>query len=430
MVNNNRIFTNDNCVGCNKCIAKCPCDEANVARIEGDKHKVYVDDSKCIACSECLRVCTHNARDYTDDTERFLTDLESGNSINIIAAPSLRSNVPDWQRLIGYLKSSGVPEAYDTSYGADICTWAYLRYISANNAVGLISQPCPAIVNYIERYVPEHLNRLAPIHSPAMCTAVYMSKYMNIPGPYAFLSPCVAKCDEFNDPNTGGLIGYNVTFKKLLEQLLVKGVDYRGFEPAGYDNDAHGLGSVYSSPGGLKTNVERHVQDEWIFQIEGQPYVSQFLNDYAKEKGDVPFLVDILNCMHGCNVGTGAYREFDEVYDVGRVMHKVQKESMENKQGDNQHPGPCFDRFDKELDLSDFKRRYTPKKITPMFVDRAELDAAFAAMHKPTHDLRVHDCRRCGFTTCQEMAVAIAKGLNHKENCIDYYRGELKQVKP
>ena len=29
-----RIFTNDNCVGCNLCISKCPCDEANVARME------------------------------------------------------------------------------------------------------------------------------------------------------------------------------------------------------------------------------------------------------------------------------------------------------------------------------------------------------------------------------------------------------------
>jgi len=262
-----------------------------------------VDESKCIVCGQCLRVCTHNARDYTDDTERFLADLEAGKKISLIAAPALRCNVPEWQRLLGYLKSAGVKEIYDTSYGADICTWAYLRYITANKVTGLISQPGPAIVSYIEHYVPELLNRLAPIHSPAMCTAVYMNKYKNIPGPYAFLSPCIAKSYEFSDPNTGGLIEYNVTYKKLLECLENKSVDFRKSAPAEYDNEAHGLGSIYSSPGGLKVNVEQHVQDQWIFQIEGQPHSSHFLHEYVKERGDAPFLVDILSCESGCNAG-------------------------------------------------------------------------------------------------------------------------------
>jgi hypothetical protein len=284
-----------------------------------------------------------------------------------------------------------------------------------------------------------------------------MSKYMDIPGPYAFLSPCVAKSDEFGDPNTGGLVGYNVTFKKLLESLHEKGVDFYENDHAGYDNEAHGFGSIYSSPGGLKTNVEKHVKDQWIFQIEGQPHVSQFLHDYAKERGNVPFLVDILNCSRGCNTGTGACRGKDEGYTVDRIMHNVHKdvlgsfyaqsdgtdnlnarndgmddfnvlnEAAEGKQGETPRPGPDFSRFDQELKLVDFQRRYTPKKITPIFVDRFELEKAFEAMHKPSHEFRTHDCRRCGFATCREMAVAIAKGLNHVENCIDYYRGALKK---
>ena len=425
-MNNNKIFTNDKCVGCNLCIAKCPCDEANVALIENGQYKVYVDNTKCIACSECIRVCPQNARDYTDDTERFLADLEAGKKIPLIAAPALRSNVLDWQRLLGYLKIIGVSEVYDTSFGADICTWAYLSYINTHNATGLISQPCPAIVNYIEYYVPENLRRLAPIQSPAMCTAIYMKKYENIPGTYAFLSPCVAKSDEFKDPNTGGLMEYNVTLKKLLEHLSEKGIDYTKNDPAGYDNEAHGMGSIYSSPGGLKANVEQYVQDQWIYQIEGQPHVSQFLHEYANERGNAPFLVDILSCMHGCNIGTGACRGIGEEYAVGREMHNVKNDTMENAQREDLPPGPDFEEFDKKLKLADFMRRYTPRKITPIIVDRTEMDKAFASMHKTSYEMRTHDCRRCGYQTCQEMAVAIAKGLNHPENCIDYYRGELK----
>ena len=428
-MNNNNIFTNEKCVGCNLCILKCPCEEANVAYKKDDKYKVYVDDSKCIACGECIRVCKHGARDYTDDTERFFDDLKAGKTISLIVAPALRSNVQSWPQLLGYLKSHGVHAIYDTSFGADICTWAYLRYIETHNVSSMISQPCPAIVNYIEYYVPEHLSRLAPIHSPAMCTAIYMKKYKNIDGQYAFLSPCVAKSDEFNCPNTDGLIGYNVTFKKLMEYLDENGIDFRKSSAAEYDNEAHGFGSIYSSPGGFRANVEQHLQGKWIYQVEGQPHAAHFLQEYAREKCDVPFLVDILNCQHGCNAGPGACRDEHERYAVDKAMHKVISDTHENKLCDHLPPGPSFEQFDKDLDLDDFKRLYSPRKITPMFVDRAELEQAFLAMYKPTSDLRTHDCRRCGFTTCQEMATAIAKGINHEENCIDYYRGILKEQK-
>jgi len=429
LMNDNNVFTNEKCVGCNLCILKCPCEEANVAYKKDDQYKVYVDDSKCIACGECIRVCKHEARDYTDDTERFFNDLKSDKQISLIVAPALRSNIPEWPKLLGYIKSLGVNAIFDTSYGADICTWAYLRYIETHDVRNMISQPCPAIVNYIEYYIPEHLNRLAPIHSPAMCTAIYMKKYKNIDGPYAFLSPCIAKSDEFNCPNTEGLVGYNVTFKKLAEYLNENGIDFKKNCPTEYDNDAHGFGSIFSSPGGFRANVEQYIQGEWIYQVEGQPHAAQFLHEYATERGDAPFLVDILNCQHGCNAGPGACRDEHERYTVDKAMHKVAKDTMKNKADDDLPPGPKFEQFDKDLDLSDFQRLYSPKKITPMFVERAELEQAFLAMHKPTSDLRTHDCRRCGFYTCQEMATAIAKGINHEENCIDYYRGVLKKQK-
>jgi len=414
-----KIITGDNCVGCNLCIAACPCDEANVAILEDGENRVYVDGSKCIACGACLQSCTHNSRDYIDDTERFFADLKAGKKISLIAAPALRCNVPEWSSLLGYLKSAGVATVFDASYGADICTWSYLRYITENNEseTGLISQPCPAIVNYIEKYVPELLSRLAPIHSPAMCTAVYMKKYKGMTESIAFLSPCVAKSYEISDPNTEGLIEYNVTFKKLLEYLQENGVDYRKSSATEYDNEEHGLGCVYSSPGGLKVNVERHMPGRWIYQVEGQPHVCEFLHEYVNERADAPFLVDILSCEKGCNIGSGTCRaEGDEAYAASKAMFRVPVAD-----------GPDFSDFDEKLDLSDFVRGYTPKKIIPVFVDRHELETAFIAMQKPTSELRLKDCRACGYTTCQKMAVAVAKGVNHVDNCVDYSRAVLKQ---
>ena len=41
------------------------------------------------------------------------------------------------------------------SFGADITTWGYLNYIDKHDFAGGISQPCPAVVTYIEKYLPE-----------------------------------------------------------------------------------------------------------------------------------------------------------------------------------------------------------------------------------------------------------------------------------
>jgi len=420
-----KVFTNEKCVGCNLCLSKCPCSEANVAVNEGEKMQIVIDGDKCIICGECMRSCEHDARDYFDDTEQFLSDLRSGRKIPVIAAPALRSNIREWPKLLGYLKSIGVNVAYDVSYGADICTWAHLRYVKKNNAAGIVTQPCPAIVNYIEHYTPELLSCLSPIHSPAMCTAIYMKKYKNIDGPYAFLSPCVAKYDEFSDPNTGGLVGYNVTDKKLVEHLDANGVPWRSSTAADYDNEAHGLGSIYSSPGGLKANVEQYVSGKWIFQIEGQPHASHFLDTYAERTGTKPFIVDILNCPRGCNAGTGSICTDDDEYEISEAMYNVVENTKKNRSKKNLPPGPKFTRFDKELKLNDFIRKYTAKPVKTIDVSRNQIEKAYLDLHKTTPQSRVYDCRGCGYSGCEKMATAIAKGINTVENCVDYHRSIL-----
>jgi iron only hydrogenase large subunit-like protein len=395
--------------------------------MEGERHVIYIEDDKCISCGECIRSCTHNAREFADDTERFLSDLRSGKKIPLIAAPALRSNVREWPQLLGYLKSIGAGAAYDTSFGADICTWAHVRALSKQKIPGVLTQPCPAIVNYIEHYTPELLPRLSPIHSPAMCTAIYMQKVKSVPGPYAFLSPCIAKADEFKDPNCHGLVGYNITYKKLVDALDAKGVPWRRGASAGYDNEAHGLGSIYSSPGGLKANIEQYIQGEWIFQIEGQPHTCHFLDTYMDKRGNLPFIVDILNCSRGCNAGTGAICTEEDEYIISEAMHKVIKDTLKNKSKKRLPPGQSFARFDKELRLEDYIRRYTPKKITPISITASDIEKAYMDMHKTTRESRVYDCRSCGFATCEKMAVALAKGLNVADNCVDYRRSILKE---
>ncbi len=313
------VFTNDNCIGCNKCTRVCSCEGACISKEVDGKIRIEVDPDRCVVCGACLDVCEHNAREYQDDTERFFEDLKRGESISLLIAPAFKANYPDeYEAVLGGLKALGVNHLISVSFGADITTWGYLNYISKHNFLGGISQPCPAVVRYIEHYTPELLPKLFPVHSPMMCSAIYARKEMKITDKLAFISPCIAKKMEIDDENTHGYISYNVTFDHLMKYVRehnVKGA-------LSSDEIEYGLGSIYPMPGGLKENVYWFLgEDVYIRQIEGERHMYHYLENNKKliAEGKTPYaFIDALNCSMGCLYGTGC-----EADKYNPMMHSV-----------------------------------------------------------------------------------------------------------
>ena len=126
------IFTNENCVGCNKCINVCSAMGACVSTVadENGRSRINVDPSRCVGCGACFDACEHGAREYSDDTAAFLADLAKGEQISLLIAPAFRANYPDeYERVLGGLKKLGVKRFINVAFGADISTWGYIRYI-------------------------------------------------------------------------------------------------------------------------------------------------------------------------------------------------------------------------------------------------------------------------------------------------------------
>lgn len=55
------IYTNENCIGCNKCIKTCPVLGANISSMEHGAARIEVDGNRCIACGSYLDTCVHDA---------------------------------------------------------------------------------------------------------------------------------------------------------------------------------------------------------------------------------------------------------------------------------------------------------------------------------------------------------------------------------
>lgn len=433
------VFTNEKCIGCNKCIRSCSCEGANISVTKEGKTWIEVDDTKCIACGACLDVCEHNAREYSDDTERFFQDLKRGEQISVLIAPAFKANYPDsYQQILGGLKKAGVNHLINVSFGADITTWGYLNYIKKYNFMGGISQPCPAVVGYIERYIPELIPKLFPVQSPLMCAAIYAKKYLKISDRLAFISPCIAKKLEIEDKNNFGYVTYNVTFDHLVNYIKANHIS----GPACDDETEYGLGSVYPMPGGLKENVSWFLGDEvFVRQMEGEKRMYQYLEKNKKKiaSGNTSYLfLDALNCEAGCIYGTGIETEksqddnnFDSLY---KIRTKSRKNGRKGAWAKGLSPKQRFEKLNRQfekLSLNDFIRSYTDRSAECRCAvpNREDMEQAYLSMEKYTEEERTINCSCCGYETCAEMAAAICNGFSNSDNCIYFLKKEVEKEK-
>ena len=440
-VTKNLIYTNENCVGCNKCINVCSTMGACVSTEpdESGHSRINVDPERCVACGACFDACEHNAREYSDDTDRFLADLAAGESISLLIAPAFGANYPEeYERVLGGLKALGVKRFINVAFGADIATWGYIRYMQENGFSGGISQPCPVVVNYIEKYIPGLLPNLFPIQSPLMCAAIYARKEMGITDKFAFLSPCIAKKMEITDPENAELVNYNVTFdhfmKKVREQNLYG-------DPI-TDEVEYGLGSIYPMPGGLKEHARWFLgEDVFIRQIEGERHMYEYLKNHAQAitDHDIPFLfIDALNCENGCLCGTATEPELSctdkALFNLLKIQQSLKKEDDYSALSKTLTPDQRLEALNKQfenLKLTDYMRHYRNLSSTceihiPNIND---LEHIFRSMGKETNESRRVNCSSCGYKTCKDMAIAIFNGFNHKENCVHYLKSTVESEK-
>ncbi len=438
MVKESIVYTNDHCIGCNKCISVCSAIGACISTVENGKPRIIVDGKRCVGCGSCIDVCEHDARGYRDDTERFFEDLKKGNRISLLLAPAFKANYPyRYGSILGGLKNLGVNRIISVSFGADITTWGYINYINKHDFTGGISQPCPAVVSYIERYLPELLPKLFPVQSPLMCAAIYARKELGITDRLAFISPCIEKKVEIEDPHNAGLVQYNVTFDHLIKYVN----EHKISGPFSQSEIEYGMGAFYPTPGGLAETVRWFLGDSiYIRQMEGEKRMYKWMHDNEDriKFGETPYLfIDALNCENGCICGTAVEPEKAKTEDALYALLKIREETKKKEGGSPwsrfASPAERLKAYNKQFEnlrLEDYLRQYTDRSAECAYriPNHEELEKIFTDMNKLSPEDRKINCTCCGYQSCSEMAMAIHNGFNRKENCIHYEKDMVQKL--
>ena len=406
----------DKCIGCNACIRSCPIPNANLYNGE----TVHINNNECIQCGECIKACPHDARYYDDDIETVL-GLIKNQKVSFIVAPAIKASMDgSWRHVLQWFKDQGVHEIYDGAFGADICTYMHMEYLRHHVGEKVISQPCAAIVNYAEKHKPELLSHLSPIHSPLLCSGVYVRKYLKNNDILVGITPCLAKSDEFH--NTG-IINYNITFKSIVNYLKHNNVVLsHGRSPFEFTAARGFDGAFYPIPGGLKECLHAYDPDLLVTTSEGAQKVYDDLDHYLNtDRNHLPDVFDVLNCEFGCSAGVGA-RENVNDFNAYDIMIHARKWAKKTKASERFHKA-----IFKTLNLEDFLRKYE-NRCTSVRPTEKQLNEIFNSMNKFTDTDRHIDCHACGFKSCHDMATTIFYGNNSPNNCIVFEKQKIHEM--
>jgi len=265
----------------------------------------------------------------------------------------------------------------------------------------------------------------------------------------AAISPCYSKRREFESTGFGD---YNVTFKSIQDYLDSTDDKIRNYKEVQYDGPFAERAVLFSSPGGLMRTVKRYDKDvdAYTRKIEGAPeiyhYLS-FLGDVIKNHTMIYSLIDCLSCKMGCNAGPGTLNKHKHLEELDR---RVELRGQAAREFYGNSMKKHFKKSKRKLErlINDY---WIDGLYTRTYCDRSsifkqdfklpseqEIKAVYLKMHK--HNPRDFlNCAACGYTTCEQMAIAILNNLNHPENCkrfnqvqksimVEQHKAELARV--
>lgn len=425
----------EKCVNCHTCISVCPVKFCN----NGTKDTVSIDENTCIGCGACIRACTHDARVGIDDFELFISSLNRKEKVVAIVAPAAAANFPNlYMNLNGWLKSTGIDAIFDVSFGAELTIKSYLTHLKENKPRTIISQPCPAIVSYIEIKRPELIQYLAPVDSPMMHTMRMIKEYYPDFKNHkiAVISPCYAKRREFDEVGIGD---FNVTYNSIDKYFKEKNIDLSKYPATDYNNPPAERAVLFSTPGGLLKTAMREMNgiDDLTRKIEGPEIVYHYLDKLANtiKNNTAPVLIDCLNCEMGCNGGPGTLnldKSPDEIeYLVNQRNSEMQKKYKKRFSFSGAlNKGKLKRIINKYWKPTLYDRKYENLNSNYNILEPNDFELKKLYLQLNKHeDTDIKDCKSCGYDRCKVMATAMHNGLNVAENCHWYQNTELVKEK-
>lgn len=391
----------DKCRVCYTCVRECPAKAIKI--ING---QATVMSTRCIGCGSCLRVCSQGAKEVINTKPEVLNLLEAHDDAIAIIAPSFAAEFTDFdhpKEIVGMLKKLGFHRVVEVSFGADLVARKYKELGKNKN---YISSDCPAIVFYIEHYMPEIIGSLAPIVSPMVAiTRVLKKKYGN-EKKIVFIGPCIAKKAESNE------IDVSLTFRELRDIFELKKIKPGPENFQEFDPPFSGKGSIFPLSKGMLNTMGEHddILNSNIIVASGTKNFIEILKEF--EEGALKGKNLELLCCEGCIMGPGM-GSTGKLYSKRNALSNYVNEKLQTIDEEE------FNKQLEEFSTIDLTQKFQDLDRRIMKPTNSRIIDILQAMGKfEPKDLL--NCGACGYETCYSHAEAIIQGFAEIDMCLPH----------
>jgi PAS domain S-box-containing protein len=396
------------CRDCYKCVRHCPVKAIRV----NDNHAEVVAE-RCIGDGRCVTICPQSAKKVVSQVELVKSFLRSGVKIAASLAPSFVAAFKiEPGRLVAALQRLGFHYVEETIEGAELVARAHGELIS-RQADPVITSCCPAVVNLIEIYYPKLMPYLAAVVSPMTAHGKIMKTRYGEDCKVVFIGPCITKKGEAGEVAS---IDAVLTFQELEELFGEAGLDPAALEIKEFDGLGAKRSHAFPSPGGLARAalLSTDLLAKEIISIDGLEETIQFLDNFLTVKGNYR-LIELLACRGGCINGPGMtncggiYQRREELLSYAQQHQKQNSDGGEARQSIQ----------------PDLSRIYRNRSIEEAEPSEAEIKTILSrtGKYQPQDEL---NCGACGYNSCREKAVAVARGLAEVDMCIPFMRAKAE----
>jgi signal transduction histidine kinase/iron only hydrogenase large subunit-like protein len=405
------------CKRCYSCVRLCPAKAIKVVR-----GQAQVIKERCISCGNCIKVCPQHAKHIRDGIEQTTHFLQSSDPVYAVLAPSFPAAFLFVQpgQIIAGLQQLGFAQVLDVAFGADLIVDDYNQIVQSDVMPIVITSPCPAIVNYIEKYMPHLTLMLAPIVSPMIAIGRVIKEKINPDAHVVFIGPCIAKKHEMQDDNVAGIIDEVLTFSELEQMFDQHKIDLAGLPEKDFDGPASDLGRIFPVSGGLIkcSECSEDILNSDVLVSEGRERILEVLKKV--DAGDIEArFVDLLFCR-GCIKGPMMANDESVFVRRDQIVNYIK-----SRQSTEHHERAAKDK-QKYRDIN-FRRRFS---IEPIDMREPDEQAIQEILHR-TGKFKQEDelnCGACGYPTCREKAVAVYQGFAEAEMCLPYMLEKFEKI--
>ncbi len=451
----------NNCQDCYKCVRRCP---VKAIKIEDGSAMIVPD--LCIACGTCYRVCPAKAKQARNDLTRAKHLVQSGKDVYVSLAPSWITEFEGVSReqMIAAIRRLGFRGVSETALGAEevSANIAGLLDKAANEAPQVsaapdmsqtacgkkdedastehspertsgvredtstgeapqvsaanrlfISTACPAVVEYINKYVPERTANLTKLTSPLLAHCRLLKTALGKDIEVIFIGPCIAKKIEAD--RHPDLLSLSLSFTDLRQWLKDENIELKDIHTSVFDKFVMSKaeeGTAYPVEGGMIETLKPYEQSQkaYLMQITGIDNIKRELKNIREEALDRPVFIECLACEGGCVNGPCTSSKKSGLEKRVEILKESDFSGLAGKRSPS----------------VDIRLDYAPEAIVQPKHDETDIKRVLASIGKYSIEDEIN-CGGCGYNTCRNFAKALLDGKAEPEMCVSHMKQQAQR---